>query len=157
MDLLYRCVYLQLEYYNSQSKAHNLFSYSCVSSRSFGRLVLNDDPRCEQLRQWIAGEPRSSTRRRAQSRSKIDKAQGAGEKTPEEMSGKELEGLRWEGLTLIEICVTFLCAQSNRERNGGEERGKKRAREGEGKWGKIERVSESEIPVYNSCLSHQPN
>lgn len=156
MDLLYRCFYLQLEYYNAQSKARNLFSYNCISSRSFCRLALNDDPRCEQLRQWIAGEPRSSTCRRAQSRGKIDKAQGAGEKTPEEeMSGKELEGLRWEGLTLIEICVTFLCAQSNRERNGGEERGKRRAHGGEEaksrEWARVKFLCK------NSCLSQQPN
>lgn len=59
------------------------------------------------------------------------------------MSGNELEGL-----TLIEICVTFLCAQSRREKRGrGERERKKRDR-------KIER---SEIPADDSCLSHQAN
>lgn len=47
---------------------------------------------------------------------------GCREKTPEEeTSGKELEGLLCEGLTLIEICVTFLCAQSRREKWGERE------------------------------------
>ncbi len=38
------------------------------------------------------------------------------DRTEEKMSVNELEGLRCEGLTLIEICVTFLCAQSRREK-----------------------------------------
>lgn len=37
------------------------------------------------------------------------------------MSGNELEGL-----TLIEICVTFLCAQSRREKRGRGERERKK-------------------------------
>lgn len=48
----------------------------------------------------------------------------------EEMSGKELEGVRCEGLSLIEICVTFLCARSRREERGEETEGG-RQRKGE--------------------------
>lgn len=47
--------------------------------------------------------------------------------------GEELGGVCCEGLTLIEICVTFLCAQSRTEKQRARERvtGRKRKLAGE--------------------------
>lgn len=88
---------------------------------------------------------------------KKKKKHGTRRKRPgEETSGEELEGLRCEGLTLIEICVTFLCAQSRERERRGERRESAR---GGGRGSEIERerAERSEIPVNDSCLSHQAN
>lgn len=69
------------------------------------------------------------------------------EKARGETSGRELEGVRREGLSLVEICVTFSCARSRGEEAGEQtEGGRQRTGEPGERMQNLESTSRVQFP-----------
>lgn len=85
------------------------------------------------------------------------KGDGGGGKGPRKRrAGKSWKERACEGPSLIEICVTFLCARSRGEK-WGEETGRIREPAIKEEDAKFQEREWSEMPVNDSYLPHQAN